>query len=131
MNILALVFMFLVSVGSIESQATVGQSTYECTNVGGVEEWTIYIDLKKKVAGFFDNDTTEVVPYKEMRFIETLPGQTEYVFERTARGHVRTRIVFNITRMTGYVVSHPGAGDEETYTAENGCRSVTGIVIGD
>jgi hypothetical protein len=105
---------------------TAAPTQYSCSNVGGTEEWTIYVDLKKKEAGFFDNDNTATVPYKKVLFTETLPPQTIWTFEGKDTGGgtgERLRITFNQTRLTGTVTFNPGTRKERTLKSLDGCKA--------
>lgn len=101
------------------------KSKYSCGNVGDTEEWTLYVDLNKQLAGFFDNDTTSVVPLKEIKFFESLPPQTVYVFEGEDMGggpNAKLRITFNKTKLSGQVTLHLGQSDENTQDSLWGCK---------
>ena len=54
--------LFITLLLMTSMQATAANQRFSCSNVGDVEEWTIYVDLQKGLAGFFDNDSTVVVP---------------------------------------------------------------------
>ncbi len=113
---------------SLSTQAA--PSTFSCSNVGGTAEWTIYIDLTKKVAGFFDNDSTVTVPLKQVLSLESMPPQTEYHFEGADQGggkNAKLHIIFNITRMTGHVVFIDSKGKSEDMRAEDGCSADNSI----
>ena len=89
----------LVVLFGTNSFAAGAATKFMCSNVGGTAEWTIYVDLNKKVAGFFDNDTTVVVPMTDLVSFDTLPPQWEYTFEgKDANGgkNARIKIIFNL-----------------------------------
>ena len=102
-------------------------SKYICSNVGGTEVWTIYVDLNKKLAGFFDNDNTSTVPLKDIKIFDSRPPQTVYIFEGKDIGgdtnNDTLRISFNVTKMAGHVTFNPGKWDERTLKALDGCRA--------
>lgn len=98
--------------------------TYNCSNVGGTAEWTISVDLKKKLAGFFNNDTTVVIPLKYVRSLETRPPQMVYTFEGNdteSRGE-KMQIRFNETKLKASVTFSLGRRDEKTLEAKDGCQ---------
>lgn len=113
--------IFLVMSLGISAQAA--DTKYSCSNVGGTQEWTVYVDLGKKLAGFFDNDTTVVVPFTKFRLLESVPPQMEYSFEGKDEylGEGKLRIVFNKTAMTAYVVFIDKNGKSDSKDAEDGC----------
>lgn len=118
-----LAFSMLVLAAGAQAQAA---TQFSCSNVGGTEEWTIYVDLEKKLAGFFDNDTTVVVPLKDIHFFDTLPRQTEYVFEgedESGRNGSRVRIYFNESEMSASITLNLGERDEFTIDSKNGCKA--------
>ncbi|MGE0173220.1 MAG: hypothetical protein AB7T49_10555 [Oligoflexales bacterium] len=96
-----------------------------CENVGGVEEWTIYVDLDKETAAFFDNDTMVEVPLTEVTLIDSPTRQETFTFEGAdtgvGPGHL-LQIRFNKTSLQGSVVFSLGENDEEVLSALNGCR---------
>ena len=114
------IFTLLTLVFAINSQAEAAATKFSCGNVGNEEEWTIYVDLSKKLAGFFDNDTTETLPLSKMRLIETYPSQTVYEFQEK---NSETVIYFNKTKLTASVSFRESATDKLTsYEAINGCK---------
>ena len=117
-----------------ESQAntSIKPAQYICSNVSGVEEWTIYIDFNKKLAGFFDNDNTAVVPLKDMKLLESVPPQRLYIFEGKDSGGGSDevlRISFNETKMTGSVTTDAGGRKPNRMEAEGGCKPARNIDI--
>lgn len=106
---------------SVSAQAA--DTKFSCSNVGGTQEWTIYVDLSKKLAGFFDNDTTVTVPLVRAVVLESIPTQMEYTFEGKDEylGEGKIRIVFNKTKMTAYVVFIDKKGKSESKESEDGC----------
>lgn len=95
---------------------------YSCDSVDGIDEWTIYVDLEKNLAGFFDNDTTTKAQLTDTRYLESMPPQWEYVFEsRESDRNGRIRIVFNQTKLSAYVIENPGEKDARTYRSQSGC----------
>ena len=97
---------------------------FSCSNVGGTEEWTIYVDLDKNLAGFFDNDSTVVVPLKSMKRLESIPPQMLYTFEGQDTGSAgeKIRISFNETRKSAAVTLSLGLRTERRLTSEDGCK---------
>jgi len=92
--------------------------------VGGTDEWTLYVDLNKKLAGFFDNDSTVVVPMTDFKSLESNPPQNLYIFEGKDTGggdDEKLAIYFNATKMTGTLILALGTDDERSLEAENGC----------
>lgn len=97
---------------------------FVCSSVGGVDEWTIYIDLNKKIAGFFDNDNTSVVPLKQMLVLESFPPQYTYTFEGKDSGggsEEVLRVYFNKTMLEGSVTFDALGRNPSTKDAEGGC----------
>jgi hypothetical protein len=97
---------------------------FSCSGVGGTDEWTIYIDLNKNLAGFFDNDSTVIVPMTEYKLLESNPPQEQYIFEGADTGggdDEKLAIYFNATRLTGTLILALGTDDERSLNAENGC----------
>ncbi len=98
---------------------------FSCANVGGTEEWTIRVDLTKKKAGFYDNDSKVIVPLKTQKLGETEPPQWMYYFEGVDKNSTRKNDVlgidFNETRLTASVTLHVGEKDEKTLEAQDGC----------
>ncbi|MEK6580083.1 MAG: hypothetical protein AABZ55_12720 [Bdellovibrionota bacterium] len=120
---IALISMTLFSITTASFAA---DKTFICNNVGGTEEWTIYIDLGKKAAGFFDNDTTVWIPLKDIVSLESMPPQTLYTFEGKdtgTSGKERISISFNKTRLSGSVTFHVGRSNEKTLEAKDGCQA--------
>lgn len=106
---------------------------FSCSNVGGTEEWTIYVDLKKELAGFFDNDTTSVVELKEAKTLRSRPRPTKlYIFEgddATGGPDEKLRITFNQTALEGKVTFINKNGRERTLKALDGCVANEKIVL--
>lgn len=123
-----LAFLFV----AISAAAQGAETKFYCDNVGGTEEWTIYVDLDKKIAGFFDNDTTVTVPLVKVVSLESHPPQTEYTFEGEdsylGKGN-KLRVVFNKTRLTGYVVFIDKKGKKEVMEAQGGCVADSSVDI--
>lgn len=95
-------FILLLAFTALNAQAN-----YQCSKVGGIEEWTIYIDLKNKLAGFFDNDTTVVVPLVKTGQLEILDPITFYYFEgedTNSENNSRLGISFNLDALSAAVV---------------------------
>lgn len=79
---------------------------YECSGFDDVEEYRVGVDFKKNQASFFDNDTTSVLPFTDLKFIETLPPKTLYIFEGEDKGTAgRLEVTFNATNDTANLVS--------------------------
>lgn len=116
-------FLLALSLPFAAEATSLRPAKYSCSNVAGVEEWTIYVDLNKSLAGFFDNDNTAVIRLKNSRFIETVP-QFEYYFEGKDTGggaRERLRITFNLTKMSASVTFNPGTKKATTKKALNRC----------
>ena len=99
---------------------------FSCSGVGGTDEWTIYVDLDKKLAGFFDNDNTVIVPMTEFKSLESNPPQSLYIFEGKDIGggdDEKLRIYFNKTKMSGSILLGLGSDDETHLDAEHGCEA--------
>lgn len=116
------------------SNAHANINTFSCPNVNGEEEYTIYVDLNQKLAGFFDNDNTTVIPYVHTDFFETYPLQTRYLFEgKDTGGAARTKMLISFTEMGGRfnasVTLNVGRRDEVTWEAKNGCRPDTSVKL--
>ncbi|MBI2027212.1 MAG: hypothetical protein HYS98_05360, partial [Deltaproteobacteria bacterium] len=100
---------------------------FSCGNVGGIAEWTLYVDLNKRLAGFFDNNTTAVVPLISSVSLETDPPQTTYTFEGldiTSGPKDRLQIDFNHTKLTASVtlINNNGRAEKRiTHKSHNGC----------
>jgi hypothetical protein len=117
------------SIGSIQALAEPGQK-FSCSNVAGIEEWTIYIDLDQKKAGFFDNDSTVVVPFTQMRLLESIPPQRQYTFEGAdSNGSDQIRIVFNKTRMQASIILSLGQDDERQEESLDGCEEDDNFIL--
>lgn len=118
--------LFVLTVATMVSVASFGAPTkFSCRNVGDVEEWTIYVDLEKKQAGFFDNDSTVKIALKEIKFLETKPPQTLYVFEgKDTNGgeDSKIQITFNRTKSSASVTLDLGTPSEKTLDALDGCE---------
>ncbi len=103
--------------------AQAAAAKFSCANVGGTAEWTIYVDLEKKLAGFFDNDTTVTVPLVEITSLESFPPQTEYIFKGsdTAGAESDTlQINFNLTKKSAFVTFDDGK-EKTTQKSLDGC----------
>lgn len=112
---------------SLSAGAQAGDATkFSCGNVGGIREWKIYVDLDRKVAGFFDGVTTSVVPLKEITFLQARSLQEIFVFEGSDTGGMageRIQISFNQTRLRGSVTFHMGKQREESRRASDFCKA--------
>ena len=114
--------MLLVVGSSLLAQAE--DSKFSCGNVGGTDEWTVYVDLNKKLAGFFDNDSTAVVPLINVTLLKSNPPQVVYVFEGQDTGGeqgTKLRITFNSTEMSADVTFDAGAAKAKTQKSLDGC----------
>jgi hypothetical protein len=117
-------FLFVLSFCLISVNAFSKGSKFYCDNVGGTEEYTIYVDLDKNLAGFFDNDQTVVVPLKEIHFYETMPPQTAYEFlgkDTHGKKGSLIQINFNLTKLTANVRLNYGTKDQKNMDALNKC----------
>ena len=96
---------------------------FVCENVEGIDEWTIHVDLRVNRAGFFDNDTTSIVPLTKEQSLDTIPPQRVYFFEGldlNGRSKDLLRIQFNRTTLTASIMV--GAKGEIVWEAKDGCR---------
>jgi hypothetical protein len=122
---------FLLSSGFVASASQAAPAVkFSCDNVGGTDEWTIYVDLEAKKAGFFDNDSTALVPFKTVKFLESRPPQTLYIFEGAdSQGGASDtiRIAFNQTKKSASITFNLGQQNERTLKSENGCSEDTDI----
>lgn len=76
-------------------------SFYECSNIADVEEYRVGIDLKKDLAGFFDNDSTSMMKQVSIISLESNPPQTLITYEgKDASYDGLLRLDFNLTRKT-------------------------------
>lgn len=106
--------------------ALAAPKNYSCGNVGGTEEWNVSIDLAKKQASFFDNDSVTTVPLKKTMVLESYPPQYVYIFEGEDTGGAegsKLVIRFNETRLTASVTLDAGTPDAETFEALDGCKA--------
>jgi hypothetical protein len=127
MKPLILIFALLSPI--LASNASAGQiqaTKFSCGNVGAIEEWTIFVDLDKQLAGFFDNDTLVKVPLISTTTIESDPPEELFTFEGsdTSAGpgsHV-LRIEFNKTQLEGTATLNLGENDQKVLTGLDGCQ---------
>jgi hypothetical protein len=97
---------------------------FVCGNVGGTEEWRLMINLDTKRAGFFDNDSTVVVPFKKVSFFESRPPKTVYEFEgKDTAGGGRINISFEANQRTAQITLNLGTRKQKTLKALDGCRA--------
>ncbi len=117
-------FLVLLITGiSLTAQAA-KNTKFSCANVGGTAEWTVYIDLEKKLAGFFDNDSTVTIPLVGVLSLESMPPQTEYTFrgrDRANGGRSIMEIVFNATKKSAWVTFDVGTRMADTKQSLDGC----------
>lgn len=117
------------SSASLEAARGRKATKFSCSNVGDHEEWTIYIDLKKKLAGFFDNDTTAVVKFKETMILESNPSQTVHLFEgkdRVGDPNDQIKITFNETEKSAHVTLNLD-GEIKTLESIDGCKADSSV----
>ncbi|MCX6119008.1 MAG: hypothetical protein NT027_15845, partial [Proteobacteria bacterium] len=91
---------------------------FSCDGVAGVDEWVIYLDLEKKLAGFFDNDNTTVIPLVDTLILESNPPQGVYTFngQDTGGGEFETlKITFNDFTLASSITFNPNTKDELTH----------------
>jgi hypothetical protein len=92
------ILMTAVLAFSSTSSFGAAASFLECSGFAGVDEYRAGIDLTKKVAGFFDNDSTSKLAIKSVKTIGKTPRQTVMVFEgRDESGSGTLRLTFNLT----------------------------------
>lgn len=114
----------LVAIATNASAMTSHPTKFSCSGLGGVDEYTVYVDLNKKLAGFFDNDNTTVIPQKDLLILESNPPQYVYTFLGQDTGSAqgdKLKIVFNETRRNAYVVFLPQNGKSKTLKTEQEC----------
>lgn len=104
---------------------------YSCSGVGGVDEWTIYVDTELQKAGVFDNDNTVIVPSKKMMLIETNPPQLVYEFEGKDLDGTDIFIYFNQTRLKASVTFKANSPNAKTEEAEFGCAVEPNLNLAD
>ncbi|HBA59327.1 MAG TPA: hypothetical protein DCZ92_00610 [Elusimicrobia bacterium] len=97
---------------------------YRCSEVSGIEEYDIEINMKNKTASFFDNNELHTLPLKDTQYLETMPAQRLYVFKGPDADGVKMEIRFNATRLSGSVTVNIGTPKEETWQAKGGCKAV-------
>lgn len=107
-----------------------GPQKFSCPNVGGVEEWTIYVDLGKKLAGYFDGDATVVVPLISYGVTRSFPAVTTYTFEGkdTVVGG-KLRINFRKEPLESTVIVGIGTSKQRTLKALQGCAVDDDVVL--
>jgi hypothetical protein len=96
---------------------------YRCVNVGGVEEYTLEVNLNTGKAAFFDNDSWSVLPQTSVGQLESLPPQTLYRFEGPDAYKKPMRISFNQTRLSGGVTENAGTPKQNRLDVK-GCQAV-------
>ncbi len=107
----------------VATAAMAAPTKFSCSNVGGTAEWTVYVDLEQKKAGFFDNDNTAVVPLVNVESLESRPPQMVYTFEGKDTGGGTNEVLqisFNYTKRKAYVTFNPKPG-AKTLEALDGC----------
>lgn len=97
---------------------------FRCSDVAGIEEYDLEINMKSKTADFFDNNELHTLPLKETQYLETMPAQWLYVFKGPDADGVKMEIRFNATKLSGSVKVNIGTPNEETWNAEGGCKAV-------
>jgi hypothetical protein len=136
-NVLMTIAMInLVACGADTNSKTASQPRpvhkFVCGNVGGVEEHRIMVDLERKLASFFDNDTTVVVPFVRKATGVNFDVATIYVFEGEDTAGApgdQMRIEFDSALMTGRVTLNLGDSEEETLSAHDGCVADDSIEV--
>lgn len=115
--------IFLAAAFAVTSYVYAAENNYyTCSNVGGIAEWTISIDLEKKKAAFFDNDIWTTVELAKINQLESIPTQMQYIFEgKDDHGQGQLRITFNQTTLQGFVTFGIGTTQIVTHSAEDGC----------
>ncbi len=122
---------FLVVVSVLVGQsALAANGTYRCTHVGGVEEYTIEVNLNSHKAAFFDNDSWSVIGLKSTSQLETLPPQLLYVFQGRDAYDGVIKIEFNASRMSASVTEGVGSSRESRMAAEGGCTAIAAEDLG-
>lgn len=120
-----LITTIALATASLSSNAFAEDMKFICERVAGVDEWTIYVDLEKQIAGFFDNDNTTVVPIQGAHVLESNPPQTVYTFEGkdTGSGSDSLVITFNQSKLRASVTFDAGTADAKTRKAKDKCRA--------
>ncbi len=68
---------------------------FQCT-LPQADEYRVGIDLKKNIAGFFDNDTTSIMKYRGFRKSTSNPNQTVVIFSgKDSGGDGHLQLEFN------------------------------------
>ncbi|MDZ4663195.1 MAG: hypothetical protein SGJ18_16410 [Pseudomonadota bacterium] len=114
----------LLAMGLSLSVHAARNSKFSCGNVGGTDEWTVYVDLDKKLAGFFDNDSTVTIPLVSVRSLESNPPQLEYTFaglDTSGEVSEKMQITFNSTMMSASVTFNLGTRKVTTEESLDGC----------
>src|SRR5689334_9864386 len=101
-----LALIALLSLMAAPAFSAVSKDFYSCEGLGGVDEYRVGIDLKTNKAGFFDNDTTSVMKLTDVNILESLPPQTQMIFEGKEASYAGTlKLYFNLTRKTASLYS--------------------------
>jgi len=99
--------VFAALVALVSTSAFAGGRYFKCEGFGNVDEYRSSIDLKKKSADFFDNDTTSDLKLTKVGMLESLPPQWQYTFEgkdESSEGSI-LRLIFNRTKLTASIYS--------------------------
>lgn len=98
---------------------------FRCSNVGGIEEWVIKVDLKSRKASFFDNDANVVANLVGIEGLESTSSPVIYRFEgndsNSSNGD-RLRIIFAMDPYltgipTASVTTELGKSGQRTFSA--------------
>ncbi len=88
------VAVLLVGINSFAANS----NFYECGGLAGVDEYRVGIDLNRKIAGFFDNDSTSMMKLVKVESLETYPPQTQMIFQgKEASYDGYLKLYFNLT----------------------------------
>lgn len=96
---------------------------FECEGFAGVEEYRAGIDLSIGKAGFFDNDSTQVMKLIKTDYLESHPPQWQYTFEGDNQSQGHQRLIFNNTRLEATMYSVDG--DSHSEIGSTSCKEVS------
>lgn len=100
---------------------------YKCTNIGGVQEYTIEVNLNTRKAAFFDNDSWSVLGLDSVQHVEAdeaLPPQMVYNFQGPDAYGKRMLIRFKYSHLSGGVLPNALTPTGKWMEAADGCKAV-------
>lgn len=95
---------------------------YECGEVGGIEEYAIYVDLDLEVACFFDNDSCVRIELVASKLKEDFSNHSAYIFEGKTRASGKIKIEFSIPLLEAQVTEYIGTDSEQTMKSHKACQ---------